>query len=108
MATATVLPGRWPMSLLNSGIAGVLVAAATGTAGVSSSGDHAVKVALITVFGGLFTALATAIVGPIIASRIRGRRSDLADRLVDQLEERNAEIADLRAEITELRRARRR
>ena len=104
MATATVPPGRWPMSLLNGGIAGTLVAVATGTAGASTSGDHSVTLALIALFGGLLTALVTAVVGPLLVSRWRGPApSDLTNRLVDQLEERNSEIARLHAEIAELR-----
>ena len=88
------------MNIVTGGIGAVIVAATTGTAGVAASPDHAVAVALIA-------AVATlgAVVIPILATKFRDRRDrSLTDRLLDQLEERNTEIADLRAENAELRR----
>lgn len=96
------------MNLLGGGTRGAFVAAATGVAA-----DHSILATIIT---GAF-ALAAVIVGPLVTDRLRNRRSyidhiteataehaDLSERLLDQLEVKDAEIAKLRAENDQLKR----
>lgn len=100
---------RSHVTFSHGGLRGLAVAAATEVAG-TSGGDHAIAVAVITASSGLVAVLLSQLLSRRSArstadhvAEASAEHADLSERLLDQLEAQNGNLAAKDAEIIALR-----